>query len=182
MDSLDNQTPLLKDERMAADLRALQEPGLPPGVQVAGIFSLGKNRYVPAIPTIEAFVQDADPTVRAEALKVLIRYYKLDRHWETARQFLLHDPSEWPRIVAAQVMGELRRDTGDPQTLAVLASVVLNTDEEPLIRGNAYAAMEMIRHYDPAVHHTRAAKHIGDIADVDWAWVRQCAAWTPDRS
>jgi len=181
MDFVDDDAPRPREERMAADLHALQQPGLPPGVQVAGIFSLGKNRYAPAIPTIEGFLQDADPTVRAEALKVLIRYYKLDRHWETARQFLLYDPSNWPRIIAAELLGEIRRDTNDPQTLALLANVVLNAEEEPLIRGGAYTAMEMIRHYDRRIHPLRVAKHLEDIPDVDWPWVKQCATWTPNQ-
>jgi hypothetical protein len=138
------------------------------------VASLAKARYTPAIPTIASLLTHEDSSLRSEALKALLRYFKLPQYWETARRFLLEDPDSWCRIVGATLLGNIAEDTQDPRTLATLAGVVRDETQDPLLRGQAYCAMRDVLRYDAREQWNLAAKSIDTIPDVDWAWVERC--------
>jgi hypothetical protein len=133
----------------------------------------GEKRYQAARPEVEALLNNDDPELRFVALKVLTRYWHLAEHWETARQVLLNDPEVECRFRAASDLGGLERNTQDRRTLVVLADVVCNEAENPIVRESAYAAMLEVIAYNPK-EQFRLATNRGDFTkEVDWDLVRQ---------
>jgi len=124
-----------------------------------------------ARPEVESFLKSEDPELRFVALKVLTLYWHLEEHWETAKQFLEHDPDTECRMKGASALADLKRSTQDRPTLTILAHVVRNRQERPLVRQAAYAAMKAIFHYDPREELHLAAKKIDLEREVDWKMV-----------
>ncbi|MBV9614271.1 MAG: hypothetical protein JO031_02305 [Ktedonobacteraceae bacterium] len=62
-------------------------------------------------------------------------------------------------------------NTRDRRTLSVLAKVVDNQQEVPIVRETAYAAMRGILHFDPREQFRLASKGIA-TQEMDWDMVR----------
>ena len=163
-------------EGLEQDVEALHAPDseLYPSAKVAFVASLAKAHYTPAIPTIASLLRHEDSSLRSEALKALLRYFKLPEYWEAAQRFMLEDPDPGCRILGATLLGNIEEDTRDSRTLATLASVVRDEMQDPLLRGQAYSAMRDVLKYDAREQWNLTAKSIDEIADVDWAWVDSC--------
>jgi len=71
----------------------------------------------------------------------------------------------------ASALGALKTNTKDRCTLALLARVVHNEQEQNIVREAAYAAMKGVIHYDPQEQFKIASKGINLSQDVDWSIV-----------
>jgi hypothetical protein len=135
------------------------------------IHELGKHDFLVARSDIEQFLLSRDPELRYIALEVLARHWGLAEHWETAQAFLMHDPDSSCRIMGASALAVLKRNTQDRPTLELLATVVRDPEESPVVRQAAYAAMREIIEYDPGEQFRLAARDINLASDVDWTMV-----------
>ncbi|MEO6891987.1 MAG: hypothetical protein ABI456_20425 [Ktedonobacteraceae bacterium] len=114
----------------------------------SALMTFGKADYLEARADVEGLLTDPDPEIRETALKVLTIYWYLDVYWEKACAFLEHDPDANCRAEGAFVLGVLKRDLGDRETLFILATVVKNEKEVEYVREAAYKAMRSIVHFD----------------------------------
>lgn len=142
----------------------------------------GENHFLKARPEVEALLQSDAPDLRSVALKVLTRYWRLSEHWNTARFVLLHDPDEECRFRAAHDLGSLMMNTRDQRTLELLAQVICNRQEEPVVRESAYTALLSVLHYDPR-EQFGIVTHSFDFEDldkiIDWQLVRRYYSQPP---
>ena len=135
--------------------------------------AFGENNFQVARPEVEALLQSDDFELRFVALKVLMGYWHLAEHWETAYQVLLHDPEVECRFRAASDLGSLRRNTQDTRTLNVLAHIVCNEQEELVVREASYAATLGVLHYDPKEQWHIASRKFDLATGVDWEMVKR---------
>lgn len=152
-------------------LEAIRRGTLPKREIYRTIQVFGEMDFQEARPEVERFLQSEEPELRFVALKVLTRYWRLPQHWQTARDVLEHDPDEECRFRAASDLGSLKMNTKDKETLSVLAQVVRNEREKPVVREAAYTAMKAILHYDPREQLHLAAHNLDLEKDVDWKLV-----------
>lgn len=135
------------------------------------IQAFGEMNFREAHPVVEHFLKSEDSELRSVALKVLTLYWHLNEYWEMACQTLLRDPDGDCRLGAAHALAYLKRDTEDRATLTVLARVVRNKQEEPIVRQAAYAAMRAVLHYNPREQWPMAIKELDFTKDIDWQFV-----------
>ena len=100
---------------------------------------------------------------------MLVFKFGLQEHWETARRFLLKDPDEDCRMLAADCLYILKRNTSDRASLELLASIVRNKQESRIMRKTAYISMRFIIHYNPIEHRDSMDRSLD--RDADWAIV-----------
>jgi hypothetical protein len=135
------------------------------------LHSFGDARLLEARADVERYLTHPDPNIRHMALHVLTLHFDLQDHWQTAVDFLLHDPVHTRRVDGAEALGWLKRDTQDRGTLEILAQVVRNKAEEEEVRSAAYAAMREILHEDRE-EQMRLLDLDWDLErDADWAFV-----------
>jgi hypothetical protein len=163
----------LRQEAPAQLLQAFRQGKLKGRELYRAVQVFGEQRYQAARPEVEALLTSDDPELRFVALKVLTQYWHLAEHWETARQVLLHDPEEECRFRAAGDLGVLEQNTQDRRTLVVLANVVCNEAENPIVRESAYAAMLSVISYNPKEQLRMAAHGVDFATEVDWDLVKQ---------
>ena len=113
------------------------------------IVGMGKANMREAEPDIEPFLTSPDANLRYAAFFTLALWWQLPQHRQTAIDFLLHDPFLTNRSSGATVLGSYYCNTQDAAILAILAAVVLNSDESYIVRKAAYAAMHGIVDYHP---------------------------------
>jgi hypothetical protein len=94
-------------------------------------------------------------------------------YWDTIVRRLTEDPDIDCRFRAAILMGAIKRNTGDPEALHLLAQVVSTTSEDPSVRALAYGAMLSILHYPPLDVFRTSGPRFDLDRDVDWEMVRQ---------
>lgn len=140
----------------------------------SALFTFGKAEYLEARPDVERLLTNPEPEIRKTALKVLTSYWYLDDYWETARDFLEHDPDADCRAEGAFALEELKRDSGDRKTLVLLANVVKNEQEDEYIRTRAYQAMRSIAHFNIEEHRRWMGEGFTFEKDVNWAFVDAC--------
>ena len=138
------------------------------------ISEFGDDHYTPAIPDIKRFLTSEDHSLRYIALEVLALNFRLPECWQIARDFLEHDPDHNPdssnRLLAASVLGLMRRNTQDRETLSILAHVVANDQENRILRGSAYIAMREIIAYN-AQERIKRLNTFNPATDVDWSLI-----------
>jgi hypothetical protein len=115
------------------------------------IMTWGKSRLLEARPDIEPFLRSPQYSLRKSALYALTAYFGLQDYWPTAVQFLLYDPDTIVRSEGASALGWLKGNTGDRQTLGVLASVVCDPYDNETVREDAYRAMRWVAFGDSDV-------------------------------
>lgn len=164
-------TETMTHKELVLQLQDLQQGKIPAREIYHTIHEFGRMGFLEARPVVERFLTSEDPQLRAIALEVLVRHWRLAEHWDTARRFLEQDPDEDCRMRGASMLETLKRNTQDRRTLAVLARVVRNEHERPIVREAAYAAMRGILHYDPREQFQLAAKGIDLARGVDWQMV-----------
>ena len=135
-------------ETPSARLRDLRLHKIHHGYLFSIISDFGDEHFVEAIPDIKNFLTSEDSELRYIALEVLTLNFQLQEVWQTARDFLEHDPDSNCRSLGASCLGALKRNTGDPRTLSVLAHVIVNEKEEHLVRESAYKAFCGVIKYD----------------------------------
>ena len=134
--------------KLSATLADLRGGRLRPYSLSETIHEFGEERFEEALPEIVNFLISTDEVVRYMALHVLTFHFQLKEYKSAAIEMLLHDPDEDCRRQAAAGLGSLMKNTGDPESLHVLAQVIHNDEEAELIRATAYKAMYGIVHYD----------------------------------
>ena len=138
------------------------------------ISDFGEDHYAPAIPDIKRFLTDEDSSLRYVALEVLAVNFRLPECWQIARDFLENDPDPDPyssnRILGASVLGLMRINTQDRETLSLLAGIVANDQENDILRSSAYAAMREIIAYD-AQEQRNLIKSFNPETDIDWSLI-----------
>lgn len=135
------------------------------------IVEWGKTQLVEARSEIEAFLKEADATLRQDALHALGINFGLEDYWPVAADMCLYDSDQKVREEAASVLGWLKRDTHDEQTLVLLASVVRDAYEAEQVRESAYIAMREVFHYkrEEAFRLSSESYELED--EVDWKFV-----------
>ena len=159
-------------EELKQLLNALRQGKLKGHEVNRAVQTFGENSFQEARPEVESLLTSDDFELRFVALKVLTAYWRLAEHWETARLVLLHDPEVECRFRAAENLGSLEQDTQDVRTLSILAHVVCNEQEDPIVREASYAAMLKVIRYD-SQEQWRIAFNRGDFTTlVDWEMVK----------
>ena len=158
-------------EELEGLLESLRRDALSPHEIYHAIQAFGEMNFQEARPEVERFLKSEDAELRFVALKVLTRYWHLAEHWQTARDVLEHDPDEECRFRAASALADLKRNTQDRFTLRVLAHVVRNEQENPIVREEAYAAMKAILDFDPREQFQIASRGLDWEKGVDWKMV-----------
>ncbi|HEU5381117.1 MAG TPA: hypothetical protein VFV38_37310 [Ktedonobacteraceae bacterium] len=144
------------------------------------IMQWGKARLLEARSDIEAFLQHPNASLRRDALDALGFLFRLQDYWPTATQFLLYDPEYQVRTMGASTLAALKANSGDRQTLGVLASVVADSYDYELIRTDAYRAMFVVAYgYQQADVHweeiDNPPEKIFDLQrDINWNFVNEC--------
>lgn len=133
-----------QEARRARLGEALARGEIPHNKLYGAIRDLGKGHVEAAVPAIARYLTDPDAEVRNAALLTLVFDFGLPEYWETAYDFLAHDPYPDNRMLGASALGSLQRGTRDLRTLAALAPVVRNEREEAGVREAAYLAMRRI--------------------------------------
>ena len=158
-------------EELASLLEALRHDKMSAREVYHAIQAFGELNFQEAQSEVERFLKSEDPELRFIALKVLTRYWHLEKHWKTAQDVLEHDPDEDCRFRAAHALAGLRRNTQDRSTLKVLARVVRNEQEKRVVREAAYAAMREIIHYNPREQLHIASRGFDLAKEIDWKMV-----------
>jgi hypothetical protein len=135
------------------------------------IHKWGKENFLEAQPVVESFLASEDAQLRSIALEVLTNHWRLADYWEMAKRFLERDPDEDCRMRGASALSVLKMNTNDRSTLALLAQVVRNEQEQKIVRETAYAAMKGVICYDPREQLKIASRGIDLSKDVDWNMV-----------
>ncbi len=161
-------------DELQRQLQKLEAGTLTESEAYSTLHELGRAHLVEARPVVERYLHNDDPELRKIALEVLTRHWRLQDHWQTARQFLEHDPDIECRMMGAAALDVLKRNTRDRATLEVLARVVRDERERPLVREAAYAAMQAVLHYEPKQQLTMASRGV-DLNAIDWTVVNAYA-------
>ncbi|HEX4205745.1 MAG TPA: HEAT repeat domain-containing protein, partial [Ktedonobacteraceae bacterium] len=112
------------------------------------IHEFGEELFTEALPEIASYLTSTDERVRYMALHVLNFHFRSKDYKYAAINMLQDDPDEECREQAAGGLGSLMKNTGDRESLHVLAQVVRNEQEGNLIRALAYSSMRAIVHDD----------------------------------
>lgn len=112
------------------------------------VHTFGSLDFFEAHALVEQCIKHSNPNLRYAALETLAGRWRLGAHWFTATQFLQYDSDSDCRRIGASVLGLLRRNSNDSETLQLLAHTVCNPDEEDLVRETAYASMLEVIDYD----------------------------------
>jgi HEAT repeat protein len=158
--------------KLAKMLNAIRANEYRPDEIRAAIEEFGDAHYWEAVPEMKKLLTHEDSDVRYSALEVLTLNFRLPELWESAREFLEHDPDSNCRMLGASCLQVLKRNTGDERTLAVLAQVVSKEDERKLVRKAAYLAMRGVIAYDRKEQRT-GLRTFDLEKDVDWDLVRK---------
>lgn len=158
----------------AADLAMIRKGGRPRKGLVNAIHNFGEERYMDALPEIKKYITSTNATLRYIALHVLTFHYELAEYAPVALNMMQHDPDEECRLMAISGLGSLRRGTGDPQALKVLAALVTNENESSLAREKAYAALREIVTTDRQEQRRLAGERV-KLDHMDWDFVRRYA-------
>jgi hypothetical protein len=152
-------------------MRNLQQGKMSSHEMYHTIHEFGREDFLEARPVVESFLTHEDAQLRYIALEVLTNHWRLAEHWQTARDFLEHDPDEDCRRRGASSLALLKMNTKDRSTLAILARVVSNGREDKIVRIAAYAAMKGVIHFDPREQFKMASRGLNLSQDVDWGMV-----------
>ncbi len=161
----------MEREQLIQQLQDIRQGRLPESELYSTIHGFGRQHFLEARQDVERLLKHSDPQIRKIALHVLTKDWRLSEHWETAHSFLLHDPDIDCRMQGASALGTLKMNTQDHRTLSVLAKVVTNQQEVPIVRETAYAAMRGILHFDPREQFRLASKGIA-TQEMDWNMVQ----------
>jgi hypothetical protein len=153
-------------------VQALQAGTLSGRAAYGAIHDIGKAGLTDAQSVVEQYLTNDDPELRYVALEVLTQHWQRPEHWNTARAFLEHDDDTHCRILGASALGSLKRNTSDPATLAVLASIVRDQQTNRNVREAAYAALCSVLHYEPQEQLRFAARGVDLERDVDWELIK----------
>ena len=134
--------------KLSATLADLRAGRLRPYSLSETIHEFGEEHFEEALPEIVSSLNSTNERVRYMALHVLTFHFQLKDYKPSAIEMLLHDPDEECREQAASGLGALMKNTGDLESLHVLAKVVHNEEEPKLTRAIAYASMYSIVHDD----------------------------------
>ena len=134
--------------KLSATLADLRAGRLRPNSLSGVIHEFGEERFDEALPEIVSSLTSPNERVRYMALHVLTFHFQLKDYKYAAIEMLLHDPDAECREQAASGLGSLMKNTGDLESLHVLAQVVHNEKEPKLTRAIAYTSMYGIVHYD----------------------------------
>ena len=159
--------------QLAQKLQDLRENKVPSWDLYDTIWFLGKAEYAPARPVIERFLTHERDDIRVAALQVLVgRFGARERkYWEMARD-LLPDPNN--TIEGASLLGDLKRNTQDEETLRLLAPLVSNAEEGLVARRAAYGSMLGILHFDPfEMGRITMFREFNLEQEVDWELVKK---------
>jgi HEAT repeat protein len=158
--------------KLAQMLNAIRANEYRPYEIRAAIEEFGDAHYWEAVPEMKKLLTHEDFSVRYSALEVLTLNFRLPELWESARAFLEHDPNDNCRMLGASCLQVLKRNTGDERTLAVMARVVGNEDEDKFVRKAVYLDMRGVIAYDRKEQRTDILTF--DLEkDVDWDLVRK---------
>lgn len=174
-DDLNSETALDQD-RIADYVAMLRGEAAAGSERYHAMHELGRGNVIAAKDDIAAYLESPDPSLRRVALEVLTHHFWLDTYWETARKFLEQDVDELCRCMGASSIATLRQNSQDRTSLALLASVVMNELEDPLVRKVAYRAMRAVVHYDPWEQIGITSGRFQFETDVDWTFVRSYLA------
>jgi hypothetical protein len=166
---------------MADDTRAelertfhvLQAGTLPPEDTYHVVHEFGVHNFREAFPVVEPLVHSSDPQLRAVALEVIAGHWGMPGYWDTMCRRLTHDPDIDCRFRAADLIGALKRNTGDQEALHVLAQVVSTPSEDHVVRAAAYGAMLSIIHFVPLDVFRTSSPRFDPDCDVDWEMVNR---------
>ncbi len=161
----------MTQEELEGWLENLRQGKLSSPEMYHAIHEFGRAGFEAARPDIERLLTSDDPELRYIALETLTRHFRLAEHYETAKQFLEHDPDVDCRMMGASALKGFKRNTHDRRTLGILARVVRNDKETPIVRKAAYAAMLGVRHYNMQEQLRYVTKRIDLEHEVDWAMV-----------
>jgi len=162
---------MIKEEELSHQMQILQQGKMSSREMYRTIHKFGRENFLEARPVVESFLMNEDAQLRSIALEVLTNHWRLAEHWKTARYFLERDPDEDCRMRGAAALAALKMNTKDRRTLALLARVAHNEQEQSIVREAAYAAMKGVIHYDPREQFKIASKGINLSQDVDWGTV-----------
>lgn len=115
-------------------------------IQMIRIF--GSLDFFEAHSDVEQCLRSSNADLRYVALETLAGRWRLGAHWFTAMQFLQSDPDSHCRQIGASVLGLLRRNSNDRETLCALAHAVCDPHEDTPVRETAYASLLEVIHYD----------------------------------
>jgi hypothetical protein len=155
--------------------RALRDGTLPPGETYHVVHEFGRHNFREAFPVVEPLLHSRDHQLHTVALEMIAGHWEMPGYWDIIRRRLTEDPDDLCRSRAADLMGALKRDTGDQDTLHLLAQVVSNTAEHHLVRAAAYGAMLTIIHYVPREVWRTSSRNFDLNRDADWEMVRRYA-------
>jgi hypothetical protein len=165
---------LMRQNNLQNKLKRMQQGDLHGRDLLRSISYFGEQRYSPAIPELKRLLNSDDSQVRATALKTLTMYFGLEELWETTRHILLSDPDEQYRIAAAESLAYLHLNTGNRQTLSLLASIVRDEQASEALRKMAYASMLLVRQNDDRAWMTTRGYTFEQFnlkQDADWTIV-----------
>lgn len=155
--------------------RAMQSGAVPPQDVYHVVHEFGRHNFREASPVVEPLVQSRDSQLLAVALEVIAGPWGMPGYWDTICRRLTEDPDIDCRFRAAGLIGSLKRDTDDQDTLHLLAQVVSNNSENHLVRATAYGAMLRILHYPPLEVFRTSGGRFDPDRDADWELVRRYA-------
>ena len=161
----------MTNEELLHQMHNLQQGKMSSREMYHTIHEFGRGDFLEARPVVERFLTHDDAQLRYIALEVLTNHWRLAEHWQTAKDFLEHDPDEDCRRRGASSLALLKMNTNDRSTLAVLAQVVRNEQEDKVVRIAAYAAMKGVIHFDPREQLKMASRGLNLSQDVDWGMV-----------
>ncbi|MGH7485126.1 MAG: hypothetical protein ACREMY_05895, partial [bacterium] len=111
-------------DELERTFHALQAGTLPPGETYHVVHEFGEHNFREAFPVVEPLLRSSDHQLHAVALEVIAGHWRMPGYWDTICRRLLEDPDRACRFRAASLIGDLKRDTGDPEALRLLAQVV----------------------------------------------------------
>ena len=105
-------------------------------------------------------------------MEVLAINFRLPECWQIARDFLEHDPDPDSdnRLLGASTLGLMRRNTQNRETLSILARIVADDQEDSILRGSAYIAMQAVISYNPQEPRILDSA-FNPATDVDWSLI-----------
>lgn len=162
----------MKKDELFQKMHDLQQGKIPHKEIYHTIREFGRENFCEARPVVERFLTHEDEQLRYIALEVLTNHWRLAEHWQTARDFLEHDPDDDCRRMGASSLEALKMNTKDRLTLEVLARVVCNEQEDGMVRVSAYEAMHSVIHFDPRKQFKMTCKGTSLLREIDWNMVK----------
>jgi uncharacterized protein YjbI with pentapeptide repeats len=162
----------MKKDELFQQMHKLQQGKMSSREMYHTIHEFGREDFLQARPVVERFLTHDDAQLRYIALEVLTNHWRLAEHWQTARDFLEHDPDDDCRRMGASSLEALKMNTKDRPTLEVLARVVCNEQEDGMVRVSAYTAMHGVIHFNPREHFKMTCKWTSLLREIDWDMVK----------